>query len=392
MPETIALAANPVPLTTLTEDEILFRDNVRQFAEERVRPRAKEMDEKGVFDRELIHQFFQLGLMGIEIPEQYGGGSGKFFEAIVAVEELSRADASAGVIVDVQNTLVNNALLRWSTEEQRKRYLPRMTADTVGAYALSEAGSGSDAFAMQTRAELKGSDYVLNGRKLWITNGKEAGVLILFATVDPSAGYKGITAFIIEKDFPGFTVGRKEDKLGIRASSTCELILEDCRVPRENVLGEVGKGYKIAMETLNEGRIGIGAQMLGVARGAWECAAKYAQERKQFGKPLADFQGIQFQIAQMATDIEAARLMVYNAARMKDAGTSFVKEAAMTKLFCSQVAERVTSLAIEVYGGYGFTKDYPVEKYWRDSKIGKIYEGTSNMQLLTIAKLVMGAK
>ena len=392
MPETIALAANPAPLTTLTEDEILFRDNVRQFAEERVRPRAKEMDEKGVFDRELIHQFFQLGLMGIEIPEQYGGGSGKFFEAIVAVEELSRADASAGVIVDVQNTLVNNALLRWSTEEQRKRYLPRMTADTVGAYALSEAGSGSDAFAMQTRAELKGSDYVLNGRKLWITNGKEAGVLILFATVDPSAGYKGITAFIIEKDFPGFTVGKKEDKLGIRASSTCELILEDCRVPRENVLGEVGKGYKIAMETLNEGRIGIGAQMLGVARGAWECAAKYAQERKQFGKPLADFQGIQFQIAQMATDIEAARLMVYNAARMKDAGTSFVKEAAMTKLFCSQVAERVTSLAIEVYGGYGFTKDYPVEKYWRDSKIGKIYEGTSNMQLLTIAKLVMGAK
>ena len=392
MPETIALAANPAPLTTLTEDEILFRDNVRQFAEERVRPRAKEMDEKGVFDRELIHQFFQLGLMGIEIPEQYGGGSGKFFEAIVAVEELSRADASAGVIVDVQNTLVNNALLRWSTEEQRKRYLPRMTADTVGAYALSEAGSGSDAFAMQTRAELKGSDYVLNGRKLWITNGKEAGVLILFATVDPSAGYKGITAFIIEKDFPGFTVGKKEDKLGIRASSTCELILEDCRVPRENVLGEVGKGYKIAMETLNEGRIGIGAQMLGVARGAWECAAKYAQERKQFGKPLADFQGIQFQLAQMATDIEAARLMVYNAARMKDAGASFVKEAAMTKLFCSQVAERVTSLAIEVYGGYGFTKDYPVEKYWRDSKIGKIYEGTSNMQLLTIAKLVMGAK
>ena len=392
MPETIALGANPSPLTTLSEDEILFRDNVRQFAEERVRPRAKEMDEKGVFDRELIHQFFQLGLMGIEIPEQYGGGSGKFFEAIVAVEELSRADASAGVIVDVQNTLVNNALLRWSTEEQRKRYLPRMTADTVGAYALSEAGSGSDAFAMQTRAELKGSDYVLNGRKLWITNGKEAGVFILFATVDPSAGYKGITAFIIEKDFPGFTVGKKEDKLGIRASSTCELILEDCRVPRENVLGEVGKGYKIAMETLNEGRIGIGAQMLGVARGAWECAAKYAQERKQFGKPLADFQGIQFQIAQMATDIEAARLMVYNAARMKDAGTSFVKEAAMTKLFCSQVAERVTSLAIEVYGGYGFTKDYPVEKYWRDSKIGKIYEGTSNMQLLTIAKLVMGAK
>ena len=392
MPETIAPTANPAPLTSLSEDEILFRDNIRQFAEERVRPLAKEMDEKGSFEKELIQQFFQLGLMGIEVPEPYGGGGGKFFEAILAVEELSRADASAGVIVDVQNTLVNNALLRWTTEEQRKRYLPRMVADTVGAYALSEAGSGSDAFALQTKAELKGSDYVLHGRKLWITNGKEAGLFILFATVDASAGYKGITAFIIEKNFPGFTVGKKEDKLGIRASSTCELILEDCRVPRENVLGEVGKGYKIAIETLNEGRIGIGAQMLGVARGAWEYAAKYAQERKQFGKPLAEFQGIQFQIAQMATDIEAARLLVYNAARMKEAGMNFVKEAAMAKLFCSQVAERVTSLAIEIYGGYGFTRDYPVEKYWRDSKIGKIYEGTSNMQLATIAKLVMGGK
>ena len=392
MPETVAPIANPAPLTVLTEDELLFRDNVRQFAEERVRPLAREMDEKGIFDKELIQQFFQLGIMGIEIPEQYGGGGGKFFEAILAVEELSRADASAGVIVDVQNTLVNNALLRWTTEEQRKRYLPRMVANTVGAYALSEAGSGSDAFALQTKAELKGSDYVLNGRKLWITNAKEAGLFILFASVDPSAGYKGITAFIIEKDFSGFTVGKKEDKLGIRASSTCELILEDCRVPNTNVLGEVGKGYKIAIETLNEGRIGIGAQMLGVARGAWEYAAKYAQERRQFGKPLADFQGIQFQIAQMATDIEAARMLVYNAARMKDAGMNFVKEAAMTKLFCSQVAERVTSLAIEIYGGYGFTKDYPVEKYWRDSKIGKIYEGTSNMQLATIAKLVMGGK
>jgi alkylation response protein AidB-like acyl-CoA dehydrogenase len=392
MPDTVAPVANPAPLTTLTEDEILFRDNVRQFAEERVRPLAKEMDEKAVFEKDLIRQFFELGLMGIEVPEQYGGGGGKFFEAILAVEELSRADASAGVIVDVQNTLANNALLRWTTEEQRKRYLPRMVADTVGAYALSEAGSGSDAFALQTKAELKGSDYVLNGRKHWITNGKEAGLFILFATVDPAAGYKGITAFIIEKDFPGFSVGKKEDKLGIRASSTCELILEDCRVPKANVLGEVGKGYKIAIETLNEGRIGIGAQMLGVARGAWEYASKYAQERKQFGKALADFQGIQFQIAQMATDIEAARLLVYNAARMKDAGVNFVKEAAMTKLFCSQVAERVTSLAIEIYGGYGFTKDYPVEKYWRDSKIGKIYEGTSNMQLQTIAKLVMGGK
>ncbi|MGB6386199.1 MAG: acyl-CoA dehydrogenase [Terriglobales bacterium] len=388
MPETLQLA-NPAPLTTLTEDEILFRDNVRQFAEDKIRPLAKEMDEKAVFDHALLDQFFHLGLMGIEIPEQYGGAGGKFFEAILAVEEFSRADASAGVIVDVQNTLVANAILRWANEDQKKRYLPKMATDTVGAYALSEAGSGSDAFALQTKAELKGNDYVLNGRKLWITNGKEAGLFILFATVDASKGYKGITAFLIEKSFPGFTVGKKEDKVGIRASSTCELILEDCRVPKENVLGEVGKGYKIAIETLNEGRIGIGAQMLGVARGAWEYAAKYAQERVQFGKTISEFQGIQFQIAQMATEIEAARLMVYNAARMKDAGVNFVKEAAMTKLFTSQVAERVTSLAIEVYGGYGFTKDYPVEKYWRDAKIGKIYEGTSNMQLATIAKLVM---
>jgi len=390
MPETLQLS-NPAPLTTLSEDEILFRDNVRRFAEDKIRPLAREMDEKAVFDHGLLEQFFQLGLMGIEIPEQYGGAGGKFFEAILAVEEFSRADASAGVIVDVQNTLVANAILRWATEDQKKRYLPKMAADTVGAYALSEAGSGSDAFALQTKADLKGGshDYVLNGRKLWITNGKEAGLFILFATVDASKGYKGITAFLIEKNFPGFTVGKKEDKLGIRASSTCELILEDCHVPQENVLGEVGKGYKIAIETLNEGRIGIGAQMLGVARGAWEYAAKYAQERTAFGKPIAEFQGIQFQIAQMATEIEAARLMVYNAARMKDAGMNFVKEAAMTKLFTSQVAERVTSLAIEIYGGYGFTKDYPVEKYWRDAKIGKIYEGTSNMQLATIAKLVM---
>ena len=392
MSDIMLQTATPAPLTTLTEDETLFRDNIRQFAEDRVRPLSKAMDEEGVFDKGLIHEFFQLGLMGIEIPEQYGGGGGKFFEAILAVEEMSRVDASAGVVVDVQNTLVNNAFLRWGSEEQKKRYLPRMAADTCGAYALSEAGSGSDAFALQTKAEAKGSDYVLNGRKLWITNGKEAGIFILFATLDPNAGYKGITAFIVEKDFPGFTVGKKEDKLGIRASSTCELILEDCRVPKTNVLGEVGKGYKIAIETLNEGRIGIGAQMAGVARGAWECACKYAQERKQFGKPIADFQGIQFQIAQMATEIEAARLMVYNSARMKDAGIPFVKEAAMTKLFCSEVAERVTSVAIEVYGGYGFTKDYPVEKYWRDSKIGKIYEGTSNMQLATIAKLVLGGK
>jgi len=384
-------AAAP-PLVSLSEDELLFRDNIRQFAEERVRPLVKEMDEKGVFDHDLIREFFQLGLMGIEVPEQYGGGDGTFFEAILAVEELSRVDASAGVIVDVQNTLVNNALLRWANEDQKKRYLPRMTSEIVGAYALSEAGSGSDAFALQTKAELRGDEYVLNGRKMWITNGKEAGLFILFATLDPAAGYKGITAFLVEKNFPGFSVGKKEDKLGIRASSTCELILEDCRVPRANVLGEAGKGYKIAIETLNEGRIGIGAQMLGVARGAWEYAAKYAVERKQFGQPIASFQGIQFQIAQMATEIEAARMMVYNAARMKDAGMNFVKEAAMTKLFCSQVAERVASLAVEIYGGYGFTKDYPVEKYFRDSKIGKIYEGTSNMQLQTIAKLVLGGK
>lgn len=390
MPETALQNLTAIPLTALSDDEALFRENVRQFAEEKVRPLAKEMDEKGVFDKSLIEQFFRLGLMGIEVPEQFGGAGGKFFEAILAVEELSRADASAGVMVDVQNTLVNNALARWANSEQKKKYLTRMAADTVGAYALSEAGSGSDAFALQTKAELKGSDYVLNGRKLWITNGKEAGIFVLFATVDPAAGYKGITSFIIEKGFPGFTVGKKEDKLGIRASSTCELILEDCRVPKNNVLGEAGKGYKIAIETLNEGRIGIGAQMLGVARGAWEYAAKYAQERKQFGKSISEFQGIQFQIAQMATEIEAARLMVYNAARMKDAGMPFVKEAAMTKLFCSQVAERVTSLAIEIYGGVGFTKDYPVEKYWRDAKIGKIYEGTSNMQLGTIAKLVIG--
>lgn len=390
MPETlINAAAPPEPLTTLTEDEVLFRDNVRQFADEKLRPLVREMDEKQIFDHDLIEQFFQLGLMGIEIPEQHGGGAGSFFEAIVAVEEISRVDPSAGVLVDVQNTLVNNALLRWANEEQKRRYLPRMASGTVGAYALSEAGSGSDAFAMQSRAELRGNEYVINGRKLWITNAKEAGIFILFANIDPSAGYRGITAFIVEKNFPGFSVGRKEDKLGIRASSTCELLMEDLRVPKENVLGEVGKGYKIAIETLNEGRIGIGAQMLGLAQGAWDAAARYSQERKQFGKSISEFQGIQFHLAQMATEIQAARLMVYNAARMKDARQNFVKEAAMTKLFASQVAERVSSLAVEIYGGYGFVKDYPVEKFFRDSKIGKIYEGTSNMQLQTIAKLVL---
>jgi alkylation response protein AidB-like acyl-CoA dehydrogenase len=389
MSEALIDAAQPTPLTTFSDDEVLFRDNIRRFAEDKLRPLVREMDEKQVFDQGLIEQFFQLGLMGIEIPEQYGGGAGSFFEAILAVEEISRVDPSAGVLVDVQNTLVNNALLRWATEEQKRRHLPRMAADTVGAYALSEAGSGSDAFAMQTRAELRGSEYVINGRKLWITNAKEASIFILFANADPSAGYRGITAFIVERDFSGFSVGKKEDKLGIRASSTCELLLEDLRVPKSNVLGEAGKGYKIAIETLNEGRIGIGAQMLGLAQGAWEAAAKYSQERKQFGKSISEFQGIQFQLAQMATDIQAARLMVYNAARMKDAGQNFVKEAAMTKLFASQVAERVSSLAVEIYGGYGFVKDYPVEKYFRDSKIGKIYEGTSNMQLQTIAKLVL---
>ncbi len=390
MPEAVIDAsAPPTPLTSLTDDELLFRDNVRQFAEEKLRPLVREMDEKQAFDHALIEQFFQLGLMGIEIPEQYGGGAGSFFEAILAVEEISRIDPSAGVLVDVQNTLVNNALLRWATEEQKRRYLPRMAADTVGAYALSEAGSGSDAFAMQTRAELRGKEYVINGRKLWITNGKEAGIFILFANIDPAAGYRGITAFIVEKKFPGFSVGKKEDKLGIRASSTCELLMEDLRVPKENVLGEVGKGYKIAIETLNEGRIGIGAQMLGLAEGAWEAAAKYSQERKQFGKSISEFQGVQFQLAQMVTDIQAARLMVYNAARMKDARQNFVKEAAMTKLFASQVAERVSSLAVEIFGGNGFVKEYPVEKFFRDSKIGKIYEGTSNMQLQTIAKLVL---
>src|ERR1700720_5033006 len=334
MPDVLQLPS-PTPLTSFTEDEILFRDNIRQFAEEKVRPLVKEMDEKGVFDKDLIHQFFQLGLMGIEIPEQYGGAGGKFFEAILAVEEISRVDASAGVIVDVQNTLVNNALVRWTNEDQKRRFLPKMTSDTVGAYALSEASSGSDAFAMQTRAQLKGSEYVLNGRKLWITNSKEAGIFVLFATLDPSAGYKGITAFLVEKNVPGFSVGKKEEKLGIRASSTCELILEDCRVPKENVLGEPGKGYKVAIETLNEGRIGIGAQMIGLARGALDHAIAYTRERQQFGKGIAAFQAVQHQLARAATDLEAARLMVYNAARLRDAGQPFLTEAAMCKLFSS---------------------------------------------------------
>ncbi|MGA2961277.1 MAG: acyl-CoA dehydrogenase [Candidatus Korobacteraceae bacterium] len=392
MPTSPVSSVAPQSLLALTEDEQLFRDSVRQFAEEAVRPLVKEMDEKGVFEHSLIEQFFQLGLMGIEIPEQYGGGGASFFEAVLAVEELSRVDPSAAVVVDVQNTLVNNAILRWANDEQKKKYLPKMASEWVGAYALSEAGSGSDAFALQCRAEDKGSHWLLNGQKLWITNGKEASLFIMLTTIDPAAGYRGVTAFLVEKSFPGFSVGKKEDKLGIRASSTCELILEDCKVPKENLLGEVGKGYKIAIETLNEGRIGIGAQMVGLAQGALDVAVKYAQERKQFGQPLANFQGIQFQLAQMATEVTAARMMVYNAARMKDAGMSFLKESAMTKLFCSQVAERVASLAVEILGGYGFSKDYPAEKFFRDSKIGSIYEGTSNMQLATIAKLVLGGK
>lgn len=376
-------------LKYLTEDEKLFRDSVRQFARETIGPLVREMDEQQKIDTALIRQLFELGLMSIEIPETYGGQNGTFFESILAVEEISTVDPAIGVLVDVQNTLVVNALLRWGTEQQKQQYLSRMTKDWVGAYALSEAGSGSDAFALQTRAENKGSHYVLNGQKLWITNGKEAELFIVFATADPAAGYKGISAFLVEKNFSGFALGKKEDKLGIRASSTCEVVLEDCNVPAENLLGEAGKGYKIAIETLNEGRIGIGAQMLGLAQGAWNHAARYAKERRQFGKPIADFQAVQFQLAEMAVDIEAARLMVYNAARLKDAKQNFLKEAAMAKYFTSQVAERVASQAVEVFGGYGFVKDYPVEKFFRDSKIGKIYEGTSNMQLATIAKMVL---
>ena len=388
-PEAVAVSI-PCPLTHLNEDERLFRSSVREFSQQTIGPLVRQMDEEQHFSADLLPQLFQLGLMGIEIPVEYGGAGGSFFEAILAVEEISAVDPSVGVLVDVQNTLCVNALRRWGTEEQKKRFLSRMAVDTVGAYALSEAASGSDAFALQARAEKREGEYVLNGQKLWITNAREAGLFIVFATLDPAAGYKGITAFLVEKDFTGFTVGKKEDKLGIRASSTCELILEECRVPEQNVLGEPGKGYKIAIETLNEGRIGIGAQMLGLAQGAWNHAAKYAQERKQFGKPIAEFQAVQFVLAEMATDIEATRLLVYNAARLKDAKLDYVREAAMAKYFASQVAERVASQAVEVYGGYGFVKDYPVEKYYRDAKIGKIYEGTSNMQLATIGKLVLG--
>ncbi|MBA3514039.1 MAG: acyl-CoA dehydrogenase [Pyrinomonadaceae bacterium] len=368
----------------------MFRASVRQFAEGELRPRVEEMDEHGKFDPKLIQQCFDLGLMGIETPEEFGGAGASFFTAILAVEELSRVDASVGVFVDVQNTLVNNALIRWGDAEQKSKYLPQLASEYVGAYALSEAGSGSDAFAMQMRAVDQGDHYLINGQKLWITNGNEAEIFVLFANANPEAGYRGITAFIVEKRFDGFSVGKKENKLGIRASSTTELILEDCRVPKENVLGEVGKGYKVSIETLNEGRIGIGAQMIGIARGALDAALAYTGERQQFGKPINQFQGVQFQLAEMATQLEAARLMVYNAARMKDLGMNFVKEAAMAKLYSSRAAEKISSLAVELYGGYGFVKDYPVEKFWRDSKIGAIYEGTSNMQLQTIAKLLIG--
>ena len=376
-------------LTRLSDDEQLFRDTVRRFAAEQIGPLVRGMDEAQQMDAGVIRQLFGLGLMGIEVPEQYGGAGGTFFEAILGVEEISAVDPSVGVLVDVQNTLCINALVRWANEEQKQKYLTRLATDTIGAYALSEAASGSDAFALQTRAVRRGDDYVLNGQKLWITNAKEAGVFIVFATIDPSAGYKGITAFLVEKGAAGFSLGKKEDKLGIRASSTCELVFRDCVVPAAQVLGEPGKGYKIAIETLNEGRIGIGAQMLGLAQGAWGHAVKWAKERKQFGKPIVEFQAMQFQLAEMATEIEAARLMVYNAARLKDAKLEFLKEAAMCKYFASQVAERVASLAVEVYGGSGFVKDYPVEKLYRDAKIGKIYEGTSFMQLATIAKLTL---
>ncbi len=378
------------PLTQLNDEEALFRDTVRRFARERIAPLIREMDEAAVFDRGLLQEFFDLGLMGIEIPEEYGGQGGNFFQCVFAIEEISAVDPSAGVVVDVQNTIVNNAIARWGDDAQKAKYLPRLAAGTVGAYALSEAGSGSDAFALASVARECGDHYSLTGRKLWISNAAEAGLFVLFANADPEAGYKGITAFLVERGFPGFEVGKKEDKLGLRASSTCELILDDCCVPKENLLGERGKGYKIAIETLNEGRIGIGAQLVGLAQGALGHATKYAKERRQFGKSIATFQGVQFELARMATEVEAARLLVYNAARLRDAGLSFVKEAAMAKYYASDIAEKVASKAIEIHGGVGVTKDYPVEKLYRDAKIGRIYEGTSNIQLLTIAKKLLG--
>ncbi len=377
------------PLTQLTEDEQMLKDAAADFADSVIKPKVMEMEEAAKLDPELVKQFFDMGLMGIEIPEKYSGGGGTFFMSIVAIEQISKVDASVGVFMDVQNTLVNNAFLRWGNDEVKEKYLPQLATEKVGAYCLSEAGSGSDAFALKATAKDEGDHYVLNGAKLWITNASEADIFLVFATLDPSAGYRGITAFIVERDFEGFSVSKKENKLGIRASSTCEILLEDCKVPKENVLGEVGKGYKVAIETLNEGRIGIGAQMIGIAQGAFDATLAYTQERKQFGQAISDFQGVQFQLAKMATDIETARLLVYNSARLKENGQSFLKEAAMAKYQAAEVAENVTSLAVDLYGGYGYVKEYPVEKYYRDAKIGKIYEGTSNMQLNTIAKLLL---
>ncbi|HMT06917.1 MAG TPA: acyl-CoA dehydrogenase [Pyrinomonadaceae bacterium] len=381
-----------VGLTVLSEEEELFRASVREFAEGEVRPRVEAMEHASKLDPELIKQCFELGLMAIESPEEFGGAGSTIFNAIIAIEEIARVDGSLSVFVDVHNTLVTNAFMRWGNEDLKKKYLTQMASSKVGAFALSEASSGSDAFALKTRAVDNGDHYELNGQKLWITNGNEAEIFIVFATIDPEAGYKGITAFIVEKGFEGFSVGKKEDKLGIRASSTTELILDGCKVPKENVLGEVGKGYKISIETLNEGRVGIGAQMLGIAQGAYEAALKYTQEREQFGQAIGNFQAVQFQLAEMAVEIEATRLLVYNAARLKDAGKPFLKEAAIAKLYSSRCAEAVSSKAIELFGGYGYVKDYPVEKFWRDSKIGAIYEGTSNMQLQTIAKLITSGK
>jgi alkylation response protein AidB-like acyl-CoA dehydrogenase len=389
VPQDLITGEHAQPLTVLAEDEIIFRDSVRAFADERIRPLVRQMDEHAKIPRSLIDQLFELGVMGIEIPDAFGGAGGRFFHSVLAVEEISRVDPSVGVLVDVQNTLAINALMRYGSDDVKRRWLPKLAAGTVGAYALSEAGSGSDAFALTTRAREDGDAYVLDGRKLWITNANEADLFIVFATVNPEAGYKGITAFLVERGTKGFTVGKKEDKLGIRASSTCELILEGCRVPKTDVLGEVGKGYKTAIETLNEGRIGIGAQMIGLARGALEHAIKYTKERKQFGKAIAEFQGVQFQLARAAVDVESAKLTVYNAARLRDAGRPFLTEAAICKILSSEVAERVASLAVNLLGGNGFVREYPVEKLFRDAKIGQIYEGTSNLQLQTIAKQIL---
>ncbi len=390
----MASASGPIeaparPLTVLSEEEQMFQSMIRRFAREQIGPHVRAMDEAGKFRPQLLKQFFDQGLMGIEIAEEFGGQAGSFFQSVLLIEELAAVDPSASVIVDVQNTLVINAVMRWANQEQKLKYLPRLAADTVGAYALSEAGSGSDAFSLATRAVEESDVWVLNGRKLWITNAGEAGLFLVFANINPDAGHRGITCFLVERDFAGFQVGKKEDKLGIRASSTCELILDNCRVPKENVMGEPGKGYKVAIETLNEGRIGIGAQMVGLARGALDSSLAYSQERKQFGKPISSFQGVQFDLAEMATQVEAARLMVYNAARLRDAGLPFVTEAAMAKYFSSQIAEDVASRAVEIFGGVGFTKEYPVEKLYRDAKIGRIYEGTSNMQRMTIAKQML---